>query len=265
MQLLKKGLAEALGTFVLVFFACGTAILSGGDLVATALSFGLVIVAMAYTVGNVSGCHINPAVSFGIVISQKLTKKKDFGWKDFGVYVLAQFAGAIIGAAALFGIIKGGFRDGFSDSFATNGLMNADSTAGNYAAAIFLELILTAIFVYVILTVISNRKTEKKAGLIIGLTLTLVHLIGINFTGTSVNPARSFGPALMRTAFGGGTGALEIIWVFLLAPMAGAVIAALLYKAFRAKKDAVDNPVPETIGAVGQPESAANEKEAERD
>lgn len=230
---MKKAAAEVFGTFVLVFFACGTAIVSGGNWVATALSFGLVIVAMAYTIGNISGCHINPAVSLGVLVQQKLTGKKDFGVMEFCVYLLAQFIGAIAGAAALFGILKGTYTD--LPAYATNSVLIKD--AGGYIAAFAAEIIMTLVFVYVILVVVNNEKTQKKAGLLIGFTLTLVHLLGIGITGTSVNPARSFGPALMQLAFGGGSGALGVIWVFLLAPLVGGFLAALLYKCFHTVKD----------------------------
>ena len=245
MCIFKKAGAEALGTFVLVFVACGTAITASMmgwvDTVATALAFGLVIVAMAYTIGNISGCHINPAVSLGVLVQQKMAKKKEFGFKEFGVYVAAQFIGAIAGAAALFGIMQGIGAHGFIDYaiFATN---SVPATTGGFIGGFAAEVILTFIFVLVILTVVNNVKTQKKAGFIIGLTLTLVHLVGIGITGTSVNPARSFGPALMQLAFGGGSVPLQQIWVFILAPLVGAFLAALVHKCFQGEKKSGGEP-----------------------
>ena len=237
MNLTKKAIAECLGTFVLVFFACGTAMATFGkyggvvDIVGVALSFGLVIVAMAYAIGGVSGCHINPAVSIGVLLAKKMTLK------EFFVYIGAQFLGAIIGAAVLYGIFKGtAFAD--MDMWATNGVLaNAagETKAGGYIASLALEIILTFVFVFTILVVTSKKENGKIAGLVIGLTLTLVHLLGIFLTGTSVNPVRSFGPALMAWAFGGGTGALKEVWVFIVAPLIGGVIAAFVYNFFYGK------------------------------
>ena len=230
----KKLFAEAFGTFVLVFFACGVAALTNGSLVATSLAFGLVIVAMAYTIGQISGCHINPAVSFGCLLTKRMSLKEFLG------YVCAQFVGGLLGALALFGICKmAGLKfvsEGGWLGNASNGLVNAtieSAKFGNYIAAILAEVILTCVFVYVILSVTSpkNEGVGKKAGLLIGLTLTLVHLLGIGLTGTSVNPARSFGTALGTLIFGGGSEPLALVWVFIVAPMVGAALAALLFKA----------------------------------
>ena len=232
-ELMKKACAEFLGTFVLVFVACGTAIITFGtagadvNVVATALAFGLVIVAMAFSIGGISGCHINPAVSLGVLLCKKMSVK------DFLVYILAQILGATVGAAVLYGILKG-IKPDFA-IWATNGISAGDEagavlTAGHYIGGLAIEMILTFIFVYVILAVTSKTENGKTAGFIIGLTLTLVHLIGIGFTGTSVNPARSIGPALMAAAFGGGTEALSQIWIFIVAPLLGAVLAALTFK-----------------------------------
>ena len=213
---MKKYLAECLGTFVLVFFACGTAAAlgcSGSEVNAayllTALAFGLVIVAMAYSIGHISGCHINPAVSIAMLVAGKMTLK------DFIGYVVAQFAGATIGAAALRGVL------GPESGLGTNGLYQ-----GNIGASLIIEIVLTFVFVFAILGVTSKEKDSSVSGLVIGLTLVLVHILGIHFTGTSVNPARSFGPAL----FVGGD-ALASVWVFILAPLVGGVLAALVWKA----------------------------------
>ena len=211
---MKKYIAEFIGTFVLVFFACGTAAVTGCTAEAnaayaiTALAFGLVIVAMAYSVGNVSGCHINPAVSLGMLCSGKMSLT------DFIGYVIAQFLGGIAGAGILAALT------GKQYGLGTNGLYD-----GSAMKSIIIEIILTCVFVFAILGVTSKEKYSKVAGLVIGLSLTLVHLLGIFFTGTSVNPARSFGPALFM-----GGDALKCVWVFIIAPLIGGALAAVLYK-----------------------------------
>ena len=208
---MKKYIAEFIGTFVLVLVACGVAVVTGANIAATALAFGLVIIAMAYSIGNVSGCHINPAVSFGMLLSKKMSCK-DFCW-----YVVAQILGAIAGAAAL-GALLGSFdalgADGFGEGF----------LATNAWIALLVEIILTCVFVLTILGVTSKKENSSIAGIVIGLTLTLVHLLGIRFTGTSVNPARSIGPALLQ-----GGEALSQLWVFIIAPLIGAALASLIY------------------------------------
>lgn len=217
MQSVKKYLAEFIGTFVLVLFACGTAVMTGCSVengaayLMTALAFGLVIVAMAYSIGNVSGCHINPAVSIAMLVSGKL------GIVDFIGYVVAQFAGAIAGA----GVLKLFAPD---SNLGSNGLFN-----GDVAPSILIEVILTFVFVLAILGVTSKIENSAVAGIVIGLTLTLVHLFGIAFTGTSVNPARSFGPALL-------SGNIADVWVFIVGPLLGGVLAALVYKFLDGKK-----------------------------
>ena len=230
-DLIKKGIAECLGTFVLVFFAVGTAILSGGNLVATALAFGLVIVAMAYSVGKISGCHINPAVSLGCLLTKRMTLK------EFLVYVCAQILGGTLGAVLLFGLLKMNGIDGLQTA-GSNFTITKTLEAGPIISALILELVLTFVFVYVILNVTcKNSKVEKPAGFIIGLTLTLVHLIGINFTGTSVNPARSIATALANLIYTGDASALSQIWIFILAPLAGAALSALVYNLLHKKAD----------------------------
>ncbi len=221
MESIKKYIAEFIGTFVLVLFACGTAAALGCSTtdpntayIMTALAFGLVIVGMAYSVGNVSGCHINPAVSIAMLVDGRLSVK------DFIGYVVAQFAGAIAGAAVLGALL------GNDCGYGANGLYE-----GNIWLSLLVEVILTFVFVFVILGVTSKPEYSNVAGLVIGLTLTLVHIFGIHFTGTSVNPARSFGPAL----FAGGD-ALANVWVFIAAPLVGGVLAALVFKLFKSKK-----------------------------
>ena len=221
MNAIKKYVAECIGTFVLVFFACGTAVVTECSVdnlpgyLLTALAFGLVIVAMAYSIGNVSGCHINPAVSIAMLVSGKMTVK------DFIGYVVSQFVGAIIGAAALTPFF------GTGSGLGANGVYD-----GKILPSLVIEVILTFVFVLAILGVTSKTENGAVAGLVIGLSLTLVHILGIAFTGTSVNPARSFGPAL----FVGGD-ALKNVWVFIVAPLVGGVLAALCYKFLAAKKE----------------------------
>jgi len=211
MQNVKKYLAEFIGTCVLVLFACGVAgqtcapASEGSGYLITALAFGLVIVAMAYSIGNVSGCHINPAVSIAMLISRKMSVK------DFCGYVIAQFLGGITGALILNAIVHDTTKLG------TNALYN-----GSAATSFLIEVILTFVFVIAILGVTSRSGNSNVAGLVIGGALVLFHLLGISFTGTSVNPARSFGPALIA-------GQMDGIWVFLLAPLVGGALAAVVY------------------------------------
>lgn len=214
MNATKKYVAECIGTFVLTFFGCGTAVVTQcstnnypGYLL-TAIAFGLSIVAMAYSIGNISGCHVNPAVSLGVLLSGKMSGK------DFVGYVIAQIIGAIIAGAALSAIL------GADTGLGTNGLYN-----DNAGISLLMEGILTFVFVLAILGVTSKEGFQSVAGLVIGLSLTFVHILGIAFTGTSVNPARSIGPAI----FAGGQ-ALSSLWVFIVAPLVGAALAAVVYK-----------------------------------
>lgn len=223
---MKKYIAECIGTFVLVFAACGVAAMTGGSLAVTALAFGLVIVAMAYSVGRVSGCHINPAVSLGCLLAGRMSLT------DFIGYVISQFVGGLLGGVAFWGIFKISGQD-LSPTAASNFCVGSGTeySAGGVIAALLVEIILTCIFVYVILNVTSeNSGAGKKAGLIIGLTLTLVHLVGIPLTGTSVNPARSFATAMCNLIFNGNAKALAQVWIFIVAPLVGACLAALLFK-----------------------------------
>lgn len=219
MTLFKKSVAEFIGTLVLVLVACGVAAVSGcvfpeAGYVATALAFGLVIVAMAYSIGNVSGCHINPAVSIAMLVSGKMTVK------EFLAYIVSQFLGALAGAGIL------AYFMGSTEALGQNGLYN-----GDVVKSLIVEVILTFIFVLAILGVTSKVENSGVAGIVIGLSLVLVHLIGIPFTGTSVNPARSFGPALLV-----GGEALANVWVFIVAPLVGGVLAAVVYKFLDSKK-----------------------------
>jgi len=220
---MKKYFAELIGTMVLVFMGCGSAMFLGceaaGGHLAVALAFGLSIVAMAYVIGNISGCHINPAVSLAVLISKKMSVK------DFCGYVVAQVIGAIAGAALLKMVTGFGIED-LTGGLGSNGIANA----GGIGGAIVIEIILTFIFVFTILGVTSDEKKGNVAGIVIGLTLVFVHIVGIPLTGTSVNPARSIGPAL----FAGGE-ALKNVWIFVLAPLVGAAIAAVLFKVIKVK------------------------------
>jgi len=220
---MKKYIAEFIGTLVLVLFGTGIAVVSGGDLVATALAFGLAIVAEAYVIGDISGCHVNPAVSLAMLISKKMTAK------DFCCYVIAQVLGALAGTAILYAILKGTALG--TGALGANGYASLSATNISLAGALLTEIVLTFVFVYTILGVTSDKKYAPVAGLVIGLTLTFVHLLGINLTGTSVNPARSLAPAL----FLGGE-ALKQVWVFILAPFIGAALSACVYHLLNEEK-----------------------------
>ncbi|MES2846420.1 MAG: aquaporin [Pseudomonadota bacterium] len=219
----KKLTAEVLGTLILVLFGCGSAVLMGAQIGMTGISlaFGLAIVAAAYGLGAISGAHLNPAVSLGMVAAGRMTVG------DFVAYAAAQIVGASLGAGILY-LIASGKAD---YSVATNGLGQNGYGAGylgeySVTAALIFEFVMTFIFVTVILGATGAGSAAGFAGLAIGLTLAAIHLVGINVTGVSVNPARSFGPAL----FVGGT-ALAQLWVFILAPLAGGALAGAVYKA----------------------------------
>ena len=218
----KKYFAEIIGTFVLVFMGCGSAMLlgvdpSGGHL-AVAMTFGLAIVAMAYAIGSVSGCHINPAVSLSMLLDKRLSVK------DFIGYVISQVIGAIAAAAVLFAMTRFCGMVDYTGGFGSNGIANA----GGIGGGLIVEIILTTIFVLTILSVTANEKTSNMAGIVIGLTLVFVHIVGIPLTGTSVNPARSLGPAI----FAGGA-ALTDLWVFIVGPFVGSILAVIIYRLVR--------------------------------
>ena len=214
---MKKYIGEFIGTAVLVLFGTGIAVVSGGNLVATSLAFGLSIVAMAYVIGNISGCHINPAVSLAMLINKKIETK------DFIYYVIAQILGALAGTALLYLILKNTTIG--VESLGANGYGTLSATNITLLGALVTECILTFVFIYTILGVTSDESKSNIAGIVIGLTLAFVHLLGINLTGTSVNPARSIAPAI----FLGGK-ALAQVWVFVVAPLVGATLAAIVYK-----------------------------------
>ncbi len=220
---MKRYISELLGTMVLVLFGCGSAAIAGSMLgtVGIALAFGLSIVAMAYVIGDISGCHINPAVSIGMWIDGRLETK------DLVMYIVFQCIGAIIGIALLVVIINsapslGGYA---ATGLGQNGFGSASSVGLDVVGAILVEIILTFVFVFTVLGVTKKTENSAVAGIVIGLTLAFVHIMGIPLTGTSVNPARSIAPAL----FLGGQ-ALEQVWVFILAPIVGAIIAGTLFK-----------------------------------
>ena len=225
---MKKYLAELLGTFVLTFFGCGSAAIAGVDLgnLGIAFAFGLSIVAMAYAIGNVSGCHINPAVSLGVYLTGRMNGK------DLAGYITAQVIGAIIAALVLAALISmSDFTSITATSLGANGYGDASAVGLSVWGALLTEVILTMVFVLTVLGATDGEKTSVIAGLIIGLTLTFVHIMGIPLTGTSVNPARSIGPALVL-----GGEALAQVWVFIVAPFVGAAFAAGIYKYFKKAK-----------------------------
>jgi len=222
---LKKYVAEAIGSFTLVFVGCGTAMkigCGGSNYLATAFAFGLVIVGMAYCIGNISGCHINPAVSLAVWLN------KGMSTRDFGGYVVSQCAGSLVATGLLRAIFA--MADITDQTKGENDWgMGANTLGGvddNIIAGLLIEIVLTFIFVMVILGVTSKKANHGSfGGLIIGLTLTMVHIIGIGFTGTSVNPARSLWPAVFAL-----NDAIKQLWIFILAPLAGAALAAFTYK-----------------------------------
>lgn len=215
--MVKQFSAEFVGTLVLVLFGCGSAVLAGFDIVGQlgiALAFGLAIVAMAYGIGPVSGCHVNPAVSLAAFLAGRMSAK------DMVVYWIAQFLGAVAGAAIIGLIAKTGFA-----SLGANGF-DAGSPGGyGLQAALIFEVVATAIFVIVILGVTGEKGHGAFAGLAIGLTLAVIHIVGIQVTGVSVNPARSFGPAVLQ-----GGEALTQVWAFFVGPLVGAAIGGLLFR-----------------------------------
>jgi aquaporin Z len=215
----QKFTAEVLGTFVLVFFGCGAAVYSGGDLVATALAFGLTVLVMAYAVGRISGGHFNPAVTLGAVLSGRLP------WSQVGIYMAAQLLGALLAGAVLFGLGHG-FEGFVAEGNMGQNFFGDQGSGFAWWAALLLELLMTAVFVWVILSVTDARNEVNVAlgPLAIGLSLAMIHFASIPLTGTSVNPARSIGVGVFA-----GTDAIVQLWLFVLAPFLGAAIAGLTY------------------------------------
>lgn len=224
----KKALAEFIGTFWLVIGGCGTAVLAGDHVgwLGVSLAFGLTVVTMAYAIGHVSGCHLNPAVSFGAVASGRMPAK------DLPVYVISQVLGGIVAALVLMIILQGGNHwDAVKQAgFAANGFGEHSPKGFGLGAAFLCEVVMTFIFLFIILGATDSRAPAGFAGLAIGLTLALIHMISIPVTNTSVNPARSTSQAL----FVGGW-ALSQLWVFWIAPIIGGVLGGLVYKAIYKK------------------------------
>lgn len=255
---MKRYLCEMIGTLVLVLFGCGSAVLTG-DVLATSLAFGLSLTALVYTIGDISGCHVNPAVSFAMFINGRLK------FKDLVCYVIAQFIGAIGGAGLIAVLIK-------LSSINSIGIKTIGLGANGYGAtsaigvtmigALLFEMLLTATFVFVVLMV-SKDKSNKNAGLVIGLALALVHIFGIYVTGTSVNPARSFAPAILLQGE-----PLKQVWVFIVGPMVGSALAALTYMALNYKKkteEQIEEEYIEKINAKEQKHTKKiNEKETKK-
>jgi aquaporin Z len=216
----KKLTAEVIGTFILVFFGCGAAVIGGTAIGFTGISlaFGLAIVAAAYGLGAISGAHLNPAVSFGMVAAGRMSIR------DAISYSIAQIIGALLAAGVLYLIASG--STGWTGGLGANGYGTGYLGEYSLTAALMFEVVMTFLFVTVILGATGSGSAPGFAGLAIGLTLAAIHLVGINVTGVSVNPARSIGPAL----FSGGS-ALTQLWVFIVAPLVGGLLAGALYKA----------------------------------
>lgn len=245
---MNRYLAELVGTFVLVFAGCGSAVLAGDKIgfLGVALAFGLSLLAMVYAIGPISGCHINPAVTVGILITKKMDAKYAVG------YIVAQIIGAILAAALLLLIVKGA-PSGYDPSvagFAANGY--GEHSPGHYhlLSAFLVEIVLTFFLVFTVLGATDIKAPVGFAGIPIGFVLTLIHLVGIPVTNTSVNPARSIGPAI----FVGGW-ALSQLWVFIIAPLVGAVIAAVIY---------MTTHKPSEVISVKEAERALESEQAER-
>lgn len=228
---MKKYLCEFIGTAVLVLFGCGTAAITGGidgslGILGIALAFGLSIVAMAYVIGNISGCHINPAVSLAMLIEKKMSVK------DFIGYVVAQVLGALAGAGILYAVIVNSGLNVAETGLGANGFGELSYVGLNMLGAIIVEIVLTFVFIYTILGVTSDDSKSSISGVVIGLTLAFVHILGIALTGTSVNPARSLAPALLV-----GGEALSQVWVFIVAPLVGSALAAVVHMFLNKKED----------------------------
>ena len=216
---MKKYLAELIGTFVLTLLGCGDAVslncgVDAASVVGTSMAFGIAVIAMAYTIGGISGCHINPAITLGCLLTKRISGK------DAGMYMLFQVIGAILASCVLYAFVQ------TAPELAQGTTTGANSCAGGVVNGLIVEIVLTCIFVLVVLgSTDSKVGAGNFAGLAIGITLILIHLVGIHYTGTSVNPARSIGPAI----FEGGI-ALQQLWVFIVGPFAGGALAALIWK-----------------------------------
>ena len=218
---MKKYLAELIGTSVLTLLGCGAAVslncgVDAASVVGTSMAFGIAVIAMAYTIGGISGCHINPAITLGCLLTKRISGK------DAGMYMLFQVIGAILASCVLYAFVQ------TAPELAQGTTTGANSCAGGVVNGLIVEIVLTFIFVLVVLgTTDSKVGAGNFAGLAIGITLILIHLVGIHYTGTSVNPARSIGPAI----FEGGV-ALNQLWVFIVGPFVGGALAALVWRIF---------------------------------
>lgn len=256
---MRKPLAEFIGTFILVLFGCGAATIGGMGAGATAINvlgiafaFGLAIVAMAYGIGPVSGCHVNPAVSFGMLCAGRMSVG------DFIAYSVAQVLGALTGAAVLY-LILSGKAAGWSGGLGQNGWGAGYLGEYNIMSALVFEVIATFLFLVCILGVTQTGAPVQLAGIAIGLTLTVIHIVGINVTGVSVNPARSIGPAVI--GYAGNPHGLEQLWLFIVAPLIGAGIAGVLFKSGwlaaeaatpAAVAVAIEEPPPSIVGTAAE-------------
>lgn len=220
---MKKFAAEFAGTFTLVLFGCGAAVIAGKDIgvLGIAFAFGFALVAMAYGIGPISGCHINPAVSLGVFAAGRMSAA------DLGTYVVAQILGGIAGAVILWAIVSGKIAgyDVSASGLGQNGWGSGYLGEYGLTAAIVFELVATFLFVVVILGSTGEGAPTQIAGLAIGITLVVIHIVGINVTGVSVNPARSIGPAVLV-----GGKAIAQVWLFIVVPCIGGVIAGLIYR-----------------------------------
>jgi aquaporin Z len=245
---MNKYVAELVGTFVLVFASCGSAVLAGDKIgfVGVSLAFGFSLLAMVYAIGPISGCHINPAVTVGVVISKKMDAKHAPG------YIAAQILGAILASALLLLIVKGapGGYDPTVSGFAANGFGEHSPGRYNLLSCFLVEIVLTFFLVYTVLGATDIKAPVGFAGIAIGLVLTLIHLVGIPVTNTSVNPARSIGPAVFV-----GSWAVSQLWVFIVAPLIGAVVAAVVYGVTHK---------PSEVISVKDAERALDSEQAER-
>ena len=245
MNIGKRCAAEVLGTFWLVFGGCGSAVLAaklielegatalntGIGLVGVSFAFGLTVLTMAYAIGHISGCHLNPAVSFGLFVAKR------FPFSELVPYVISQLVGAFLGGYILYFIASG--TAGFSlasGGFACNGFGEYSPGKYNMASAFVAELVLTFFFLMIILGATDKRAPAGFAPIAIGLGLTLIHLIGIPVTNLSVNPARSVGPALIKSFFGGDNTAIGQVWLFWVAPAIGAGLAGVFYQQIAGEK-----------------------------
>lgn len=219
---MKNYLAEMFGTFVLVFIGCGSAVIAGGDVgfLGIAFAFGIAVLAMVYAIGPVSGCHINPAITVAMLLAGKINTKDAIG------YIIFQIIGGILGAGVLYLIASGlANYDIAINGLGQNGYGIGSPNGYDMQSAFIAEVVLTAIFLLVIFGVTHKDSNTKFAGIAIGLALTMIHIVGIPITGTSVNPARSIGPALFVQAE-----AISQLWLFIIAPILGGVLGALIWK-----------------------------------